>query len=74
MKPLKIENEVGFNMKSTMRYTFVMPGAIEKGQGQGLKSLCEKGSTPSKSLLPQSSELVKKYIKEIETSKKFCVL
>ncbi|KAK4708621.1 hypothetical protein R3W88_029546 [Solanum pinnatisectum] len=55
-------------MKSTIRYTFVAPGAIGKGRGGGLKSLGEKGNTPSKSLLPQSSDLVKKYIKEIETS------
>ncbi|WMV20381.1 hypothetical protein MTR67_013766 [Solanum verrucosum] len=68
MKPLKIENEAGSNMKSTIRYTFVAPGAIGKGRGRGLKSLGEKGNTPSKSLLPQSSDLVKKYIKEIETS------
>ncbi|WMV45723.1 hypothetical protein MTR67_039108 [Solanum verrucosum] len=39
-----------------------------KGRGRGLKSLGEKGNTPSKSLLPQSSDLVKKYINEIETS------
>ncbi|WMV45724.1 hypothetical protein MTR67_039109, partial [Solanum verrucosum] len=39
-----------------------------KGRGRGLKSLGEKGNTPSKSLLPQSSDLAKKYIKEIETS------
>ncbi|KAG5632743.1 hypothetical protein H5410_004460 [Solanum commersonii] len=68
MKPLKTENEAGSNMKSTIRYTFVAPGAIGKGWGRGLKSLGEKGNTPSKSLLPQSSDLVKKYIKEIETS------
>ncbi|WMV09410.1 hypothetical protein MTR67_002795 [Solanum verrucosum] len=68
MKPLKTENEVGSNMKSTIRYTFVAPDAIGKGRGRGLKSLGEKGNTPSKSLLPQSSDLVKKYIKEIETS------
>ncbi|KAG5629830.1 hypothetical protein H5410_001547 [Solanum commersonii] len=68
MKPLKTENEASSNMKSTIKYTFVAPGAIGKGQGQGLKSLGEKGNTPSKSLLPQSSDLVKKYIKEIETS------
>ncbi|WMV19250.1 hypothetical protein MTR67_012635 [Solanum verrucosum] len=68
MKPLKIENEVGSNMKSTIRYTFVAPAAIGKGLGRGLKILGEKGTTPSKSLLPQTSDLVKKYIKEIETS------
>ncbi|KAG5595210.1 hypothetical protein H5410_036442 [Solanum commersonii] len=68
MKPLKTENEVGSNMKSTIRYIFVALGAIGKGQGRGLKSLGEKGNTPSKSFLPQSSGLVKKYIKEIETS------
>ncbi|KAG5587409.1 hypothetical protein H5410_047843 [Solanum commersonii] len=50
MKPLKTENEVGSNMKSTIKYTFVMPG-----------------NTPSKNFLPQSNDLVKKYIKEIET-------
>ncbi|KAH0768475.1 hypothetical protein KY285_004346 [Solanum tuberosum] len=60
MKPLKIENEVGSNMKSTIRYIFVAPGAIGKGRGQGHKSMGEKGKTPSKSLLPQSSDLVKK--------------
>ncbi|KAK6803199.1 hypothetical protein RDI58_000983 [Solanum bulbocastanum] len=67
MKPLKIENEVDSNMKSTIRYTFVAPGAIGKGWGQGLKSMGEKGKTPSNSLLRQSSDLVKKYIKEIKT-------
>ncbi|KAG5580954.1 hypothetical protein H5410_051581 [Solanum commersonii] len=67
MKPLKAENEVGSNMKSTIRYTFVAPGAIGKGRGRGLKSLGEKVNTPSKSFLPQSSDLVNKYIKEIET-------
>ncbi|KAK6804299.1 hypothetical protein RDI58_002083 [Solanum bulbocastanum] len=69
MKSLKTENEVDSNMKSTIRYTFVAPGAIGKGQGRGLKSLGEKGSLTSKGLLPQSSDLVKKYIKEIETRK-----
>ncbi|KAG5628982.1 hypothetical protein H5410_000699 [Solanum commersonii] len=60
MKSLKTENEVDSNMKRTIRYTFVAPGAIGKGRGRGLKSLDEKGSLPSKSLLPQSSDLVKK--------------
>ncbi|KAK4729642.1 hypothetical protein R3W88_022630 [Solanum pinnatisectum] len=59
-------------MNSTIRYTFVESGAIGKGRGRGLKSLGEKGSLSSKSLLPQSSDLVKKYIKEIETTKIFC--
>ncbi|KAK6777832.1 hypothetical protein RDI58_024550 [Solanum bulbocastanum] len=68
MKPLKTENEVSSNMKSIIRYTFVAPGDIGKGRGRGLKSLGEKGNTPSKSFLPQSSDLVKKYIKEIEIS------
>ncbi|KAH0765136.1 hypothetical protein KY285_001007 [Solanum tuberosum] len=35
MKPLKIENKVSSNMKSTIIYTFVAPGAIGKGRGQG---------------------------------------
>ncbi|KAH0757880.1 hypothetical protein KY290_021373 [Solanum tuberosum] len=60
MKPLKAENEVGSNMKCTIRYTFVAPGAIGKGRGRGLKSLGEKGNMPSKSFLPQSSDLVNK--------------
>ncbi|KAG5619760.1 hypothetical protein H5410_004978 [Solanum commersonii] len=55
MKSLKTENEIDSNMKSTIRYTFVAPGAIGKGRGRGLKSLGEKGSLPSKSLLPQSN-------------------
>ncbi|KAH0702360.1 hypothetical protein KY285_016638 [Solanum tuberosum] len=38
------------------------------GRGRGLKSLGEKGNLPSKSILSQSSVLVKKYIKDIETS------
>uniref|UniRef100_M1DMN9 TNP2-like transposon protein n=1 Tax=Solanum tuberosum TaxID=4113 RepID=M1DMN9_SOLTU len=67
MKPLKAKNEVGSNMKSTMRYTFVAPSAIRKGRGRGLKSLDEKGNTPSKGFLPQSSDLVNKYINGIET-------
>ncbi|KAH0633181.1 hypothetical protein KY284_035967 [Solanum tuberosum] len=56
-------------MKSTIRYTFDALGAIGKGWGRGLKSFGEKGNTPSKSFLPQSSYLVKKYIKKIETKK-----
>ncbi|KAG5631468.1 hypothetical protein H5410_003185 [Solanum commersonii] len=60
MKPLKIENEVDSNMKSTIRYTFVAPGAIGKGRGQEFKSMGEKGKMPSKSLLPQSSDLIRK--------------
>ncbi|XP_027770124.1 uncharacterized protein LOC114076042 [Solanum pennellii] len=56
-------------MKKTIRYTFVSPGAIGKGRGRGLTSLGEKGGLPSNSnLSSQSSDIVKKYIKEIETS------
>lgn len=36
MKLLQIENEVDSNMKSTIGYTFVAPGAIGKGRGRGL--------------------------------------
>ncbi|KAH0698633.1 hypothetical protein KY284_012848 [Solanum tuberosum] len=55
-------------MKSTIRYSFVAPGAIGRGRGRGLKSLTSKGKIPAKSLLFQSSDLVKQYIKEVETS------
>lgn len=67
---MKNENEVGSNMKSTFRYSFLAPGAIGKGQGRerGLKSLGEKGNMPTKSLLPQSSDVVKQYINDIETN------
>uniref|UniRef100_A0A3Q7IHX7 Uncharacterized protein n=1 Tax=Solanum lycopersicum TaxID=4081 RepID=A0A3Q7IHX7_SOLLC len=82
MKPLRIENEVDSNMKNTIKYTFITPSAIEKGQGRGLKSLDEKRNLPSKSIFPQSSDLFKKHIKEIETNYKqkkiffpaFCIL
>ncbi|KAH0633140.1 hypothetical protein KY284_035926 [Solanum tuberosum] len=71
MKPIKIESEDSSTMKSTMRYTFVAPGAIGKGRGrgQGLKSLGEKGSMPTKKLFSQSNDLVNHYIQEIETRK-----
>ncbi|KAG5581510.1 hypothetical protein H5410_052137, partial [Solanum commersonii] len=70
MKPIKTESEDSSTMKSTMRYTFVAPGAIGKGRGrgQGLKSLGEKGSMPTKKLFSQSNDLVNHYIQEIETS------
>ncbi|KAH0654399.1 hypothetical protein KY289_032077 [Solanum tuberosum] len=48
MKPLKTENEVDSSMKSTIRYTFVAPGAIGKGRGRGLKSLAERRNFPTK--------------------------
>ncbi|XP_075110539.1 uncharacterized protein LOC107771540 [Nicotiana tabacum] len=55
-------------MKSITRYAFVLPGAIRKGQGQGLRSLVEKENMPTKNLFPQSSDLVKQYIQTIEIS------
>ncbi|XP_060170527.1 uncharacterized protein LOC132601465 [Lycium barbarum] len=71
MNPLKTD-EVGSTMKTTSRYAFVAPGAISaigKGRGQGgIRSLIEKEHTPIKNLFPQSSDVVKKYIQEIETS------
>ncbi|KAH0657059.1 hypothetical protein KY285_031941 [Solanum tuberosum] len=71
MKSMKLENEVDSSiLKSTIRYTFVAPGAIGKGQGrgQGLKSLSEKGHMTTKRLISdKSSDLVEHYIKEIET-------
>ncbi|WMV38457.1 hypothetical protein MTR67_031842 [Solanum verrucosum] len=69
MKPIKTESEDSSTTKSTMRYTFVAPGAIGKGRGrgQGLKSLGEKGSMPTKKLFSQSNDLVNHYIQEIET-------
>ncbi|WMV10036.1 hypothetical protein MTR67_003421 [Solanum verrucosum] len=72
MKSMKLENEVDSSiLKSTIRYTFVAPGAIGKGRGrgQGLKSLGEKGHMTTKRLISdKSSDLVEHYIKEIETS------
>ncbi|KAG5585474.1 hypothetical protein H5410_045908 [Solanum commersonii] len=70
MKPIMTESEDSSTMKSTMRYTFVVPGAIGKGRGrgQGLKSLDEKGNMPTKKLFSQSNDIVKHYIQEIETS------
>jgi len=65
---MKTENEDGSIMKSTIRYSFVAPGAIGRGRGRGLKSLTSKGKIPAKSLLFQPSDLVKQYIKEVETS------
>ncbi|KAH0706119.1 hypothetical protein KY285_010644 [Solanum tuberosum] len=55
-------------MKSTIRYSFVAPGAIGRGRGRGLKSLTSKGKVSTKSSLFESSDLVKKYIQEVETS------
>ncbi|XP_060204342.1 uncharacterized protein LOC132632434 [Lycium barbarum] len=73
MKPSKTENEVGSTMKTTTRYAFVAPGAIGaigKGRRRGvLRSLIEKENMPTKSLFPQSSDIVKQYIQEIETRK-----
>ncbi|XP_070053309.1 uncharacterized protein LOC107780418 [Nicotiana tabacum] len=46
MKPLKTGNEVGSPMKSTSKYTFIAPGAIgaiAKGRGRGLRSMCSSG-------------------------------
>ncbi|KAG5619812.1 hypothetical protein H5410_005030, partial [Solanum commersonii] len=40
-----------------------------RGRGRGLKSLTSKGKFSTKSSLFQSSDLVKKYIQEVETSK-----
>ncbi|KAG5614381.1 hypothetical protein H5410_014205 [Solanum commersonii] len=65
---MKTENEDGSIMKSTIRYSFVAPGAIGKGRGRGLKSLTSKGKVSTKSSLFESSDLVKKYIQEVETS------
>ncbi|XP_059288751.1 uncharacterized protein LOC132042149 isoform X2 [Lycium ferocissimum] len=69
MKPLKTENEVGSSMKTTTKYAFIAPGAIGKGRGRGgLRSLIGKENMPTKSLFPQSSDIVKQYIQEIETN------
>ncbi|XP_049349488.1 uncharacterized protein LOC125814082 [Solanum verrucosum] len=65
---MKTKNEYGSIMKSTIRYSFVAPGAIGRGRGRGLKSLTSKGKFSTKSSLFQSSDLVKKYIQEVETS------
>ncbi|WMV08510.1 hypothetical protein MTR67_001895 [Solanum verrucosum] len=62
------ENEVDSSMKSTIRYTFVAPGAIGKGRGRGLKSLAERRDLSTKSFVSQSSDLVNEYIQEIETT------
>uniref|UniRef100_M1E037 Transposon protein, CACTA, En/Spm sub-class n=1 Tax=Solanum tuberosum TaxID=4113 RepID=M1E037_SOLTU len=64
---MKTENEDGSIMKSTIRYSFVAPGAIGRGRGRWLKSLTSKGKFPAKSLVFQSSDLVKQYIQEVET-------
>ncbi|KAL3344637.1 hypothetical protein AABB24_023867 [Solanum stoloniferum] len=69
MKPLKTENEADSSRKSTVRYTFVAPGAIGKGRGRGLKSLAERRDLSTKSFVSQYSDLVNEYIQEIETSK-----
>ncbi|KAG5576784.1 hypothetical protein H5410_056918 [Solanum commersonii] len=69
MKPLKTEKEADSSMKSTIRYTFVAPGAIGKGRGQGLKSLAERRDLSTKSFVSQSSDLVNEYMQEIETRK-----
>lgn len=61
MKQLKTENEVDSSMKSTIRYTFVAPGAIGKGQGWGLKSLAARKNFPTKSYVSLYSDLVHKY-------------
>jgi len=66
---MKTENEDGSIMKSTIRYSFVAPGAIGRGRGRGLKSLTSKGNVSTKSSLFESTDLVKKYIQEVETSK-----
>ncbi|KAG5600518.1 hypothetical protein H5410_031888 [Solanum commersonii] len=69
--PIKTESEDSSTTKTTIRYTFVAPSAIGKGRGrgQGLKSLGENGSIPTKKLFSQSNNLVNHYIQEIETNK-----
>ncbi|OIT34191.1 hypothetical protein A4A49_62140, partial [Nicotiana attenuata] len=37
------ENEVASTVKATAKYAFVAPGAIGKGRGRGLKSICSLG-------------------------------
>ncbi|KAF3623730.1 hypothetical protein FXO37_31731 [Capsicum annuum] len=68
---MKTENEDGSTIKSTMRYTFYAPGAIGKRWGRGLRSLITKGKTLTKISLSsfyQPNDLVKQYVKEVETS------
>ncbi|KAG5590250.1 hypothetical protein H5410_040764 [Solanum commersonii] len=56
---MKTKNEDGSIMKSTIRYSFAVPGAIGRGRGRGLKSLTSKGKFPTKSLVFPSTDLVK---------------
>ncbi|KAF3679796.1 putative nitrate transporter 1.4-like [Capsicum annuum] len=65
------ENEDGSTIKSTMRYTFCVPGAIGKGRRRGLRSLITKGKTLTKNSLSsvyQPNDVVKQYIQDFETS------
>ncbi|KAM3266418.1 hypothetical protein P3L10_003412 [Capsicum annuum] len=66
MKQLKVENVVGSTEKSTM-YTFIMTGVIGKGRGRGLRYLADKDNMSTKSLFPQSSNVVKQYLQYVET-------
>ncbi|KAG5599166.1 hypothetical protein H5410_030536 [Solanum commersonii] len=65
---MKTKNEDGSIMKSTTRYSFVTHGAIGRGRGRGLKSLTSKGKVSTKSSLFECSDLIMKYIQEVETS------
>lgn len=65
---MKTENEDGSIINSNIRYSFVTPRAIGKGRGRGLKLLTSKGKISAKSLLFQSSDIVKQYIQEVETA------
>ncbi|KAH0758075.1 hypothetical protein KY290_021568 [Solanum tuberosum] len=53
---MKTENEDGSIMKSTIRYSFVAPGAIGRGRGRGLKSLTSKGKFPAKSAIEKGRQ------------------
>lgn len=62
------ENEDKSIMKSTIRYSFVALGAIERGRGPGFWIYMEFLTACTKSSLFHSSHLVKQHIQEVETS------
>nr|XP_016434358.1 PREDICTED: uncharacterized protein LOC107760766 isoform X2 [Nicotiana tabacum] len=68
MKPSKNENEVTTTVKATAKYAFVASGAIDKGRGRGLKSICSLGVSGPDIPFSPSTDQVMQYKQSVETS------
>ncbi|XP_070002358.1 uncharacterized protein [Nicotiana sylvestris] len=66
MKPSKNENEVASTVKATTKYAFVALGAIGKGRGKGLKSICSLGLSGPDIPFSPSTDQVMQYNQIVE--------